>query len=89
MEEQKTLKELREQYGISQEKLAKAFDVSPSTIYNHEKDSSKISDPLLKKYMYAFGMKYDDIFLGSKYDVFVFENKKKSAVFERAKQLAQ
>ncbi|WP_034538523.1 helix-turn-helix transcriptional regulator [Carnobacterium inhibens] len=87
MKKQKTLKELREQYGISQSKLAEAFEVSSSTIYNHEKDSSKISDSLLKKYMYTFDIKYDDIFLGNKYDIFVFENKNKSTVFERAKDL--
>lgn len=88
MENRKTLKELREQYGISQLKLAEAFGVSSSTIYNHEKDSSKISDSLLKKYMYAFDIKYDDIFLGNKYDIFVFEKNNKSIVFERAKELS-
>ncbi|MGB3161588.1 MAG: helix-turn-helix transcriptional regulator [Carnobacterium sp.] len=85
MDEKKTLKQMREQYGISQSKLAEALNVSASTIYNYEKDSSKIPDSLLKKYMYAFDIKYDYIFLGIEYDIFVFENKMMEDILERAR----
>ena len=46
-----------------------------------EKDSSNIKDSLLKKYMDAFAVKYDDIFLGNEYENFVhLEEKKKSII---------
>ncbi|WP_208773725.1 helix-turn-helix domain-containing protein [Enterococcus faecalis] len=61
----KTLKELRVEYGLTQEELADLFKVTSRTIQNMEKDSSNIKDSLLKKYMDAFAVKYDDIFLGN------------------------
>ncbi|EGO5059737.1 helix-turn-helix transcriptional regulator, partial [Enterococcus faecalis] len=47
----KTLKELRVEYGLTQEELADLFKVTSRTIQNMEKDSSNIKDSLLKKYM--------------------------------------
>lgn len=60
----KTLKELRIDYGMTQEELGKLFGVSSRTIQNMEKDSTNIKDSLLSKYMDAFNVKYDDIFWG-------------------------
>lgn len=76
----KTLKELRTSYNLTQDELAKLFNVSPRTIHNMEKDSSNIKDSLLSKYMDAFGVKYDDIFLGTEYENSVFVDKKKSFI---------
>ncbi|EGO7694652.1 helix-turn-helix transcriptional regulator [Enterococcus faecalis] len=77
----KTLKELRVEYGLTQEELADLFKVTSRTIQNMEKDSSNIKDSLLKKYMDAFAIKYDDIFLGNEYENFVhLEEKKKSII---------
>lgn len=77
----KTLKELRVEYGLTQEELADLFKVTSRTIQNMEKDSSNIKDSLLKKYMEAFAVKYDDIFLGNEYENFVhLEEKKKSII---------
>ncbi|MGF2943241.1 helix-turn-helix transcriptional regulator [Enterococcus xiangfangensis] len=73
----KTLKNIREEYGITQEELADAFGVTSRTIQNMEKDSSNIKDSLLKKYIQAFDLKYDEIFLGSEYEIFEFQKKKK------------
>lgn len=61
----KTLKELRTDYGLTQEELGDLFSVSSRTIQNMEKDSTNIKDSLLSKYMRAFNVKYDDIFLGN------------------------
>lgn len=79
----KTLKHIREEFGITQEELAKAFGVSSRTIQNIEKDSSNIKDSLLTKYLQAFSIKYDDIFLGSEYEIFEFQNKEKAKIFIR------
>lgn len=77
----KTLKELRVEYGLTQEEFADLFKVTSRTIQNMEKDSSNIKDSLLKKYMDAFAVKYDDIFLGNEYENFVhLEEKKKSII---------
>ncbi|NSU08104.1 helix-turn-helix transcriptional regulator [Enterococcus faecalis] len=77
----KTLKELRVEYGLTQEELADLYKVTSRTIQNMEKDSSNIKDSLLKKYMDAFAVKYDDIFLGNEYENFVhLEEKKKSII---------
>lgn len=76
-----TLKELRISSGLTQGELAKLFGVTPRTIQNMEKDSSNIKDSLLKKYIDAFGISYDNIFLGNEYENFVhLENKKKSVI---------
>lgn len=76
----KTLKELRTDYGMTQEELGDLFQVSSRTIQNMEKDSTNIKDSLLSKYMDAFNVKYDDIFLGNEYENFVFRNDKKKSI---------
>lgn len=76
----KTLRELRVEYGMTQEELANLFDVSPRTIQNMEKNSSNIKDSLLTKYIEAFNVKYDDIFLGNEYEKIVFSRKKKQSL---------
>ncbi|WP_323694128.1 helix-turn-helix transcriptional regulator [Staphylococcus pseudintermedius] len=76
----KTLKELRTDYGLTQEELRDLFSVSSRTIQNMEKDSTNIKDSLLSKYMRAFNVKYDDIFLGNEYENFVFMNNKKQSI---------
>ncbi|BCN88929.1 MULTISPECIES: helix-turn-helix transcriptional regulator [Staphylococcus] len=76
----KTLKELRTDYGLTQEELGNLFKVSSRTIQNMEKDSTNIKDSLLSKYMSAFNVKYDDIFLGNEYENFVFMNDKKKSI---------
>lgn len=81
-----TLKQLRLSRGISAKELSDAFDVDAQTIYNNEKDSSSIKDSLLSKYLNAFKVSYDDIFLGDKYEIFVFEKKAKEEVLSRAKK---
>lgn len=81
----KTLKELRTGSGLTQEELAKLFSVTSRTIQNMEKDSSNIRDGLLKKYLDAFDVKYDEIFLGDEYEIFVYTEKKKKTVLEAFK----
>lgn len=76
----KTLKELRMEYGLTQEELADLFGITSRTVQNLEKDSSNIKDYILKKYMDAFSVKYDDIFLGNEYENFVFMNAKKEKI---------
>ncbi|XRJ98147.1 helix-turn-helix transcriptional regulator [Latilactobacillus sakei] len=73
----KTLKELRVEYGLTQDELAELFEVSSRTIQNLEKNSSHIKQTVLNKYIKAFNVGYDDIFLGNEYENFVFTNKKK------------
>lgn len=81
-----TLKQLRLSRGISAKELSGAFDVDAQTIYNNEKDSSNIKDSLLSKYLYAFNVGYDDIFLGDKYEIFVFEKKAKEEILLRGRE---
>ncbi|NQD97718.1 helix-turn-helix transcriptional regulator [Staphylococcus xylosus] len=81
-----TLKELRVSYGLTQEELANLFKVSPRTIQNMEKDSTNIKDSLLSKYMKAFNVKYDEIFLGNEYEIFVLNQKKKKSFVVSFKQ---
>ncbi|MGK9301502.1 helix-turn-helix transcriptional regulator [Melissococcus plutonius] len=76
----KTLKELRSSYGLTQKELANLFEVSDRTIQNIERDSSNISRSLLSKYMEAFNISYDDIFLGNKYENFVYSNERKKTI---------
>ncbi|HEM3628864.1 helix-turn-helix transcriptional regulator [Streptococcus suis] len=66
-----TLEAMRINKGLTQAELAKEFDVSAQTIMRLEKDSSDIGYQLLKKYMSFFNVKFDDIFLGKKYENFV------------------
>ena len=75
-----TLKELRISNGLTQIELAQLFKVSSRTIQNMEKDSSNIKDSLLSKYLAAFQVSYDDIFLGNEYENFVLREKKKNSV---------
>ncbi|MBR9296739.1 XRE family transcriptional regulator, partial [Staphylococcus aureus] len=49
-------------------------------IQNMEKDSTNIKDSLLSKYMSAFNVKYDDIFLVIEYENFVFTNDKITSI---------
>lgn len=77
----KTLKELRTDYGLTQKELGDLFKVSSRTIQNMEKDSTNIKDSLLSKYMSAFNVKYDDIFLGNEYENFVLRMIKRNQLF--------
>ena len=81
-----TLKELRVSYGLTQEELANLFKVSPRTIQNMEKDSTNIKDSLLSKYIKAFNVKYDEIFIGNKYEKFEQTQKKKKSFIVSFKQ---
>lgn len=85
----KTLKDLRMDYSLTQKELANLFKVSSRTIFNMEKDSSNIKDSLLSKYITAFNVKYDEIFLGNEYENFVLRNNKKQLIIESFKQLKQ
>ena len=76
----KTLKQLRTEHNLTQEELANIFDVSERTIQNMERDSSNIRDNLLTKYMKAFNVKYDDIFLGTEYEIFEFQSQTKNKI---------
>ncbi|WP_426458460.1 helix-turn-helix transcriptional regulator [Staphylococcus nepalensis] len=76
----RTLKELRIANGLTQIELAQLFKVSSRTIQNMEKDSSNIKDSLLSKYLAAFQVSYDDIFLGNEYENFVLREKKKNSI---------
>ena len=66
-----TLEAMRINKGLTQAELAEKFEVSSQTIARLEKDSSDIGYQLLKKYMFFFNVKFDDIFLGKKYENFV------------------
>ncbi|AXQ79453.1 helix-turn-helix domain-containing protein [Streptococcus sp. H49] len=66
-----TLESMRVAAGLTQKELAAEFDVSDQTIAKLEKDSSDIGLKLLRKYMNKFHIKFDDIFLGKKYENFV------------------
>jgi len=81
----KTLKELRVSVGLKQEELADLFGVSSRTIQNMERDSSNIKDSLLSKYLKAFEINYDQIFLGREYEIFEFEKRKKEKIMYNLK----
>ena len=66
-----TLEAMRINKGLTQTELAQEFEVSSQTIARMEKDSSDIGYQLLKKYMLYFNVKFDDIFVGKKYENFV------------------
>lgn len=66
-----TLEAMRISGGLTQEQLAEEFEVSSQTIAKFEKDSTDIGMILLKKYIDKFGIPFDDIFLGKKYENFV------------------
>lgn len=67
-----TLEALRVAAGLTQKELAEEFDVSSQTIARLENDSSNINVAILKKYMTKFHVSFDDIFLGKKYENFVY-----------------
>lgn len=81
-----TLKQLRQLNGLTQKELADLFEVSDRTIYSLEKDSSNIRDSILKKYIKAFNVTYDDIFLGNEYENNVLSNEKKKKIIVRMKE---
>ena len=81
----KTLKDLRTSYNLTQEELAEMFDVTSRTIQNMEKDSTNIKDSLLKKYMIAFDVSYDEIFLGKEYENFEFNKARKNLIKKKLK----
>lgn len=66
-----TLEAMRVTKGLTQTELAEKFGVSSQTIARLEKDSSDIGYQLLNKYLNFFNVKFDDIFLGKKYENFV------------------
>ncbi|MGT2923878.1 helix-turn-helix transcriptional regulator [Streptococcus caviae] len=66
-----TLEAMRVSANLTQMELAEEFEVSSQTIARLEKDSSDIGYRTLKKYMDKFHVKFDDIFLGNKYENFV------------------
>lgn len=78
-----SLKELRTKNGITQEELAEAFGITTRTIQNLEKDSSNIRDSILSKYMRAFNVNYDEIFLGTKYEIFERQTKNKEKILKK------
>lgn len=67
-----TLEALRIAAGMTQEELASEFGISTNTLAKLENDSSNIGMVMLKKYMFKFHVGFDDIFLGKKYENFVF-----------------
>lgn len=83
--EMETLEDLRKGHGLTQGELAGLFGVSDRTIYNLEKDSSNIRDSLLQKYMAAFEVSYDEIFLGTEYEKNVFEEKRMHKIVSNLK----
>lgn len=66
-----TLEAMRVSGGLTQKQLADEFGISSQTIAKFENDSSDIGVALLKKYMTKFNVRFDDIFLGKKYENFV------------------
>lgn len=76
----KTPKELRVEKNLKQEELANVMSVNPRTVQNIEKNPGAISDSLLLKYLIAFNISYDEIFLGDEYEKNVFENRNKKEI---------
>lgn len=63
-----TLEAMRISANLTQVELANEFGVSSQTIARLEKDSSDIGYQMLKKYITKFNIRFDDIFLGKKYE---------------------
>lgn len=82
----KTLKQLRENVGLTQKELSEAFGVTTRTIQYLEKDSSNISNNMLKKYINGFDVGYDEIFLGKESEIFVFQTDNKEKWIKKLKQ---
>lgn len=78
-----TLRQLRNSKNLTQSELANTFRVSVGTIANIENNSDNIKDSLLSKYMNAFNVTYDQIFLGNKYEIFEFENNEKLKILNK------
>ena len=70
-----TLEAMRINKGLTQAELAEKFEVSSQTIARLEKDSSDIGYQLLKKYIFFFNVKFDDIFFNVKFDDIFFNVK--------------
>lgn len=66
-----TLEAMRVSAGLTQKELANEFGCSSRTIARLENDSSDIGYQMLLKYINKFNVKFDDIFLGIKYENFV------------------
>lgn len=81
--EMQTLKQLRQNAGVTQKELAELFGVTDRTIQYLEKDSSNISNNMIEKYINAFGVTYDEIFLGNEYENFVFNKKRKESILDQ------
>jgi transcriptional regulator with XRE-family HTH domain len=76
-----TLKDLRINSDITQIELANLFGVVPATIANAERNSNNIKYALLSKYMLAFNVGMDDIFLGSECRLSaLYEERKKKVI---------
>ncbi|RTE05513.1 helix-turn-helix domain-containing protein [Paenibacillus whitsoniae] len=84
MDELRSISELRESYCLSQKELAEILGISSKTLWNYEQDSSNIPNAVLSKIMIVFEVKYDQIFLGKKYEKNVL---KRQIIFDRAAQL--
>jgi hypothetical protein len=78
-----TLKGLRQAYNFTQGELAKLFEVTTKTIQNMEVDSSNIKSAMLKKYLKAFNVAYEDVFLGAETEVTNFIEKQKNEIVGR------
>jgi len=78
------LKELRLLHHLTQAELADLLGVSEGIVRKLEKDSSTIKNSILKKYSKAFDVDIDEIFLGSKCEIFVFIENKRSKVFQNS-----
>lgn len=85
----RTLKELRLSADLTQKELADLFGVHERTIFNVEKDSSNVKESLIKKYMSAFDVGYDDIFLDTEYEIFVLVENRKKQAFANIRQMQQ
>jgi len=71
----KTIEELRKEINLSQIEMAEKLGISPKTLSKYENDSSDLPTPILKKYINIFGVHFDDIFLGKKYEIYVQRKK--------------
>jgi transcriptional regulator with XRE-family HTH domain len=84
MDDLKSISELRESYCLSQKELAEILGIGTKTLWNYEQDSSNIPNSVLSKIMLIFDVKYDQIFLGKKYEKNVL---KRQVIFDRAAML--
>ena len=79
------LKELRLLHHLTQAELADLLGVSEKSVRNLEEDSSTINNSILKKYSEVFDVDIDEIFLGSKCEIFVFIQDKRNKIFQNLK----